>query len=520
MPSPADIHAFLEPGHLQRRLDEIARGHAREHIEVGVTAAGIVQVARVAGGTGGEAPEAFPAGCIAKLLTSELLRQVESTGGVALDGPVSEYLPNETPHLRAVFSRIDLRHLLEHTHGLDDSTVAAAPRLPNGEIDALRLARQLVAAAPLFAPGTLYSYSNAGAWLIAAVLEKLSGTSWAALLQNRLLTPLGMRSASGIDPVRAPAAAHVCASRGEQLAVPVTGLLRFLQHVATCRPDAWPDEGCASPRGGTAGATVENAAVSAEAAARIPAAAGATWPERATWPDRTTWPKTDAAALRTATETGTQGEHRARPMEQAQAAGDRPDATSALACDRPEIFGLPGWSPFERGIYLGWKSYGRNWFGHHSTWPGASVLVRIRPAHGTALVVASRKQPALLVAARLFGGFLPEFALLKLPRRLTADAIRSMDLQRHEGVYRTAAEAVRVSSASDECLRMAVDRVRRDPAERSRTRFATPLQPAAGDVFLPEPGAPDRFPFVQFIERNGGSRRYLWNGRRVWRKRY
>lgn len=514
MLSPADIQAFLEPGHLQRRLEEIARGHAREHIEVGVTAAGIVQVARVAGGSGGEAPEVFPAGCIAKLLTSELLRQVESTGGVALDRPVSEYLSDETSNLRAVYSRIDLRHLLEHTHGLDDSTVTVAPRLPNGEIDAPRLVRQLVAAAPLFAPGKLYSYSNAGAWLIAAVLEKLAGTSWAALLQDRLLTPLGMRSASDIDPVHEPAAAHVCASRGEQLAVPVTGLLRFLQHVAICRPDAWPYEGCASPHGGTAGTAGERAAVSAGGAARMPAAAGTTWPQRVTWPI------TDAAAQRAATETEAQGEQRARRMEQAQATGDRPDAASASACERPEIFGLPGWSPFERGIYLGWKSYGRNWFGHHSTWPGASVLVRIRPAHGTALVIASRDQPALLVAARLFGRFLPEFALLKLPQRLTADAIQSMDLGRHEGVYRTAAEAVRVSSASDQGLRMAVDRARRDPAERPETRFATPLQPAAGDVFLPEPGAPDRFPFVQFIERDGGSRRYLWNGRRVWRKRY
>lgn len=424
MPSPAHIRTFVEPGYLQQRLDEIPQGEAPRHIEVGVTHSGESSVARVADDANGE-PEPFRTGCITKLFTGALLRQLVCQDRVGIDFPVAEYLGDATAHAAGVYSRITLKHLLDHTHGLDDSALSGAPQLANGHVDAERLTRQLVAAERLFSPGTLYSYSNAGAWLIAAVLEKLTGTTWRALLRERLFRPLRLGAGQGSAPAGEAAAARICPSVGEDLAVSVIDLLRFLRYAMSYDPLSWPTA----------------------------------------------------------------------------------------------IFRLPGFSPFERGICNGWKSYGRNWFGHHSTWPGASVLVRIRPAHGTALVVASRQQPALLVAARLFGEILPEFSGLIMPRRLTSDEIEAMDSHRYAGIYRSASESVSISCCADGGLQMEVDSTRRKRPSSFGKRFSTGLRPAADDIFLPEPGAAGRFPFVQFIAHDRGSRRYLWNGRCIWPKR-
>ncbi len=482
MKSAVDVSEFVERGYLQARLDEIVEGRASGRIEVGVVHGGVSRVARVAHSAASRMPGAFNAGCITKLLVAELLRQAVATGRVELDGSVAEYLRGATAHARKVYSRITLRQLLDHTHGLDDSALGDAPRLSNGRIDALLLTRRLVAAERLFASGTLYSYSSAGAWLIAAVLERMAGVSWQVLLRERLFAPLQLSAAHGESLAAAGAGARLCPAIGRELTVTVTDLLRFLDHVMTQESDVWPD--------------------------------GASGPEH----------DADIGAK----ERGSTGFDSRRD-------GARPgtsdcggsSAGASMGRDPHGIVRLPGYSPFERGIHRGWKSYGEHWFGHHSTWPGASILVRIRPRFGTVLVVASQQQPALLVAARLFGRRLPEVSGLKLPRRLTVEEIEGMDLTRLAGVYATAAETtrIRVSAGSlrlDARPRSAAGRVspervrsRRNNAAVPEQGFGTRLQPAAAGVFLPEPGAADTFPFVQFIERNGGAECWLWNGRCV-----
>ncbi len=477
MNSTVDVRAFVEPGYLQLRLDEIARRSAPGQVEIGILHGGVSRVARVADSAASRLPGAFNAGCITKLLVAELLRQAVATGRVELDGSVAEHLHGATAHAREVYSRITLRHLLDHTHGLDDSALRDAPRLSGGRIDAPLLTRRLVAAELLFAPGMLYSYSSAGAWLIAAVLERVAGVSWQVLLRERLFVPLQLSAARGTSLAAPGAGALLCPSIGRELFLTVIDLLRFLGHVMTHESDVWPEDSCALERDG------------ADRCASEGDAGGGSGPVR---------PRGNRAATRTLPTT-----------------------------DRAGIVRLPGYSPFERGVYRGWKSYGENWFGHHSTWPGASILVRIRPRYGTALVVASRQQPALLIAARLFGCLLPEISGLRLPRRLTVEETEGMDLARHAGVYATAAETIRIRVSAGglrlEARRpsaagqISPERVRsrRDTAAAPEQCFGTCLQPAAAGVFLPEPGAPDTFPFVQFIERNGSAGCWLWNGRCV-----
>ncbi|HEX5421707.1 MAG TPA: serine hydrolase domain-containing protein, partial [Gammaproteobacteria bacterium] len=165
---------------------------------------------------------ALHAGCLTKLFTAALAAQACAEGRVALDERLAPAL--SLPRGPA-FEGITLRHLLEHTHGLDDSAVAAVPLRKDGRIDAAALGRRLSEAPPLAEPGRLYSYSNAGAWLIAAWLERTSGQTYGRLLHERILAPLrdtGAR-AEALDT-----RGGLCPATGGALKVSLRTVLRFL----------------------------------------------------------------------------------------------------------------------------------------------------------------------------------------------------------------------------------------------------------------------------------------------------
>jgi CubicO group peptidase (beta-lactamase class C family) len=51
----------------------------------------------------------------------------------------------------------------------------------------------------LFEPGTRFSYSNSGYFLLGVILERITGESYEKLLRDRIFAPLGMND-SGYDP--------------------------------------------------------------------------------------------------------------------------------------------------------------------------------------------------------------------------------------------------------------------------------------------------------------------------------
>jgi CubicO group peptidase (beta-lactamase class C family) len=181
--------------------------------------------AEVATASVGEAPGAAssPLGCLAKLFTATLVRRTAERGQLALDGHVAPLLGADLAALHGV----TLRHLLEHTHGLDDSRLEA-PRHDEGFIDRDELLRRVGALARFASPGVAYSYGHAGAWLAAAILERVQARLFAALVRGELLEPLG------IDGVWLDmAAARLCAATGAELALTAEQLARFGLHALT-----------------------------------------------------------------------------------------------------------------------------------------------------------------------------------------------------------------------------------------------------------------------------------------------
>jgi CubicO group peptidase (beta-lactamase class C family) len=182
------------------------------------------------GAGGPDAPrERLPVGCLAKLLTATLACRIFARRGIAPEARVLELLDVGAPY--RAFEGMTVRHLLEHTHGLDDSPLDRAP-LRDGYLAARELAAQVSAVRPLARPGAIYSYGSVGAWLTAAVLEQCTARRYAVLLTDELLAPLGI----AVDGrANARPGGSICPSRGIGLSLAAADWLRFLEHAACDR---------------------------------------------------------------------------------------------------------------------------------------------------------------------------------------------------------------------------------------------------------------------------------------------
>ena len=154
------------------------------------------------------APDAhtvFEIGSITKVFTATLLASLARTGEVALDGAAAEHFPAGVAAPRfGGGESFTLAQLAAHTSGL--------PRLPDDLIakvtDPLNpyasytrddfygfLGRHQLRRAP----GSRYEYSNLGAALLGDLLASRAGTPYAALVEARILRPLGMTD-TAVDP--------------------------------------------------------------------------------------------------------------------------------------------------------------------------------------------------------------------------------------------------------------------------------------------------------------------------------
>ncbi|HEX6643010.1 MAG TPA: serine hydrolase domain-containing protein [Thermoanaerobaculia bacterium] len=106
--------------------------------------------------------------------------------GLPLDADAREWLPT-------LAHAITIRQLLTHTSGLIDyeDVIPADTTEQLRDADVLRL---IESRETYFAPGTSYRYSNSGYALLALIVERASGISFASWLQEQIFTPLGMNA--------------------------------------------------------------------------------------------------------------------------------------------------------------------------------------------------------------------------------------------------------------------------------------------------------------------------------------
>ena len=125
-----------------------------------------------------------------KTFTATLVMALEAEGKVALDAPVSRYLPEfRLPDL-ARTDEVTIRRLLTHLVGWDGDALFVRPPRPaslTAIFEPMAKARQLVP------PGTHWTYSNAAFSVAGRLVEQTMGKPFVQVLRERILDPLEMQ---------------------------------------------------------------------------------------------------------------------------------------------------------------------------------------------------------------------------------------------------------------------------------------------------------------------------------------
>ncbi len=133
----------------------------------------------------------FRLGSITKQFTAAAILWLEQRGELSVDDPISKHLPDYPVHGH----RITIEHLLTHTSGIFNYT--AIPGYMAEKVRQDMSTDELVDAfkdQPMnFAPGERWSYSNSGYVLLGAIIEKVSGQSYADFVHKNIFEPLGMK---------------------------------------------------------------------------------------------------------------------------------------------------------------------------------------------------------------------------------------------------------------------------------------------------------------------------------------
>lgn len=169
----------------------------------------------------------FQIGSISKVWTATVAMQLVDEGLLELDGPVCEVLPELRLSDPEVTKTVTLRHLLNHTSGIDGDVFTDTGR---GD-DCLEKYVDLLADAGQNHPlGATWSYCNSGYSLIGRLIEKVTGTTWDQAMKDRLFTPLGLAKTVTLpeDALLHSAATGHLEHEGQQLVAPVWQLPRSL----------------------------------------------------------------------------------------------------------------------------------------------------------------------------------------------------------------------------------------------------------------------------------------------------
>lgn len=129
---------------------------------------------------------AFRLGSVSKQFTAMAVMVLADTGKLGYDDPVVDYLPQLEK-----YPGVTVRHLLTHTAGLPDyyDVIDTSGGMPvNADLPAVLASMN----GPLNAPGERHEYSNPAYELLALVVERVTGQSFAQFVAENVFAPAGM----------------------------------------------------------------------------------------------------------------------------------------------------------------------------------------------------------------------------------------------------------------------------------------------------------------------------------------
>jgi len=140
----------------------------------------------------------FVVGSISKQFTAFLILLLEDEGRLSIDDDIAKYLPE----LSGLPYTVTIKHFLNHTSGFRDNTDLNSLK---GRTDLDRTSQSQMVHLLLrqkglnFIPGSRFQYCNSGYVLLAEIVKRISGKTFAEFAYERIFEPLDMKNSLFLD---------------------------------------------------------------------------------------------------------------------------------------------------------------------------------------------------------------------------------------------------------------------------------------------------------------------------------
>jgi CubicO group peptidase (beta-lactamase class C family) len=136
-----------------------------------------------------QADHIFRIGSITKQFTAVAILQLMEQGKLSLQDEITRFIPDYPTQ----GNTITIEHLLTHTSGIQNYT-AMKDYLPRMTLDMTpaEMIDHFKDQPMRFAPGTKWSYSNSNYFILGYIIERITGQTYQAYLEENFFKPLGM----------------------------------------------------------------------------------------------------------------------------------------------------------------------------------------------------------------------------------------------------------------------------------------------------------------------------------------
>jgi len=143
----------------------------------------------------------FRLASVSKTFAATLTTMLAQEQKLNLSDPITQYVPNFTLAEKGAAQKIQLKHILSHSSGLMPNAYDNLLH-ENWSID--KIINRFNRVTPICPPEKCYGYQNIAYGMLQPAIEASQNKSYAALLAERVFTPLNMTDASvGLDAYKA-----------------------------------------------------------------------------------------------------------------------------------------------------------------------------------------------------------------------------------------------------------------------------------------------------------------------------
>jgi CubicO group peptidase (beta-lactamase class C family) len=137
-----------------------------------------------------QADMVFKIASVTKQFTAVAILKLVEQGKIGLQDSLQKYIPD----FPSKGHTITIEHLLTHTSGIRDYMQIdfRGINMERWDYTPKQLIDSFKHYALAFEPGTKFSYSNSGYYLLGYIIEKVSGKPYQRYIEDNLLTPLGL----------------------------------------------------------------------------------------------------------------------------------------------------------------------------------------------------------------------------------------------------------------------------------------------------------------------------------------